>query len=94
MWPHIGLLSQKAAKVYNAYMAGEDISIYETQQTVKKQIDMLGGEPNVSYKDNMSNYDYMSMGGFSTNPRTRTSQGGRRPKKSSFPQQYQSEVLQ
>ena len=71
--------------------------MYETQTTNKKNKDMLSGgnmDNNASYKDNMSNVDYMSMGGFSTNPRTRTSQGGRRPKKAGFPQQYQSEVLQ
>ena len=30
MWPHIGLLAQKCQRAYNDYMAGKDITMYET----------------------------------------------------------------
>lgn len=39
-------------------MAGNDVGEYETQLTVKKPMDMLGG--NMSVKDNLSNFDFMS----------------------------------
>lgn len=92
LWPHTDLLAQKCVKVYNDFMAGQDISIHETQQVAQKKTDMLGG--NVNNFDNLSSLDYMSMGGYSSAvPRTKTSQGNRR-KKQGMPQQYQSEVLQ
>lgn len=70
-------------------MAGNDISEYETQVTCKKPVDMLGG--NMSVKDNLSNFDFMSQNGFA--PRQKTSQGLRKNKKLQLQSQYQSEVL-
>ncbi len=58
-------------------MAGHDISEYETQMIMKKPIDMLGG--NMSVKDNMSNFEFMSQANF--NPRQKTSQGMRKKNK-------------
>ena len=54
-------------------MAGQDINEYETQVIMKRQMDMLGG--NMSVKDNMSNFEFMSQANY--NPRQKTSQGGR-----------------
>ena len=58
-------------------MAGNDINEYETQVVMKKPIDMLGG--NMSVKDNMSNFDFMSQANY--NPRQKTSQGMRKKNK-------------
>lgn len=58
-------------------MAGNDISEYETQVFMKKPVDMLGG--NMSVKDNVSNFEFMSQANF--NPRQKTSQGMRKNKK-------------
>lgn len=58
-------------------MAGNDIMEYETQMIMKKPIDMLGG--NMSVKDNMSNFEFMSQANF--NPRQKTSQGMRKKNK-------------
>jgi hypothetical protein len=52
-------------------------------------MDMLGG--NMSVKDNMSNFEFMSQANY---PRQKTSQGGRtKNKKLALQSQYQSEVL-
>ena len=57
-WPHPELLAQKCKRAYDDLMAGNDVGEYETQLTVKKPMDMLGG--NMSVKDTLSNFDFMS----------------------------------